>query len=130
MEWEQLENTTRLRTLIRDVGTHPSRMSLPKAAWVRLNHLRTSVGRSRSCLQKWGVAPSAACERGIEEQTDEHVVLHCHRPSHGVHGFTVLVKRQSDSCSTSYPEIYSVTKQWIERTALTTKNRLRMNMCS
>jgi len=38
-------------------------------AWVRLNRLRT-------CLCKWGMASSAACEYGAE-QTVDHVVLHC-----------------------------------------------------
>jgi len=39
------------------------------------------VGRFRSCLYKWGMASSAACECGAE-QTVDHVVLHCpmHRP--------------------------------------------------
>ena len=38
------------------------------------------------------MAPSAACECGAEEQTVDHVVLHCpiHRPPHGVHGLKVL----------------------------------------
>jgi len=37
--------------------------------------------RFRSCLYKWGMASSAACECGAE-QTVDHVVLHCpiHRP--------------------------------------------------
>jgi len=37
-------------------------------------------------------APSAACEWGAEEQTVDHVVLHCpiHQPPDGLHGLTVL----------------------------------------
>jgi len=71
--------------------THPG-MTLPRRAWVRLNRLRTSVGRFRSCLYKWGMASSAACECGAEEQTVDHVVIQCpiHRPPHGLHGLTVL----------------------------------------
>jgi len=42
----------------------PPGMTLPTRAWVRLNRLRTGVGRFRSCLHKWGMAPSAACECG------------------------------------------------------------------
>ena len=89
---ESLENTTRFRTFPPDIGTHPPGMSLPKTAWVRFNRLRTGVGRFRSCLHKWGMAPSAACECGAEEQIVDHVVLHCpiHRPPHEVHGLTVL----------------------------------------
>jgi len=35
-------------------------------AWVRLNRLRTVVGRFRSCMHKWG-ASSSACECRAEE---------------------------------------------------------------
>ena len=38
-EW--LKITTRLRTFIPDIGTHPHGMTLPRTAWVRLNRLRT-----------------------------------------------------------------------------------------
>jgi len=41
-EW--LEDTTKLRTFIPD--SHPPGMVLPRAAWVRLTHLRTGVGVS------------------------------------------------------------------------------------
>jgi len=36
--------------------------------------------------------PSAAYKDGAEEQTVDHVVLQCpiHRPSHGLHGLTVM----------------------------------------
>jgi len=65
-------------------------MTLPRTAWVRLNRFRTGVGRFRSCLYNWGMASSAACKCGAEEQTVDHV-LHCpiHRPHHGLHGLTV-----------------------------------------
>ena len=42
-EWA--DNPTRLRTLIPDTGTHKPGMTLPKRALVRLNRLRTGVGR-------------------------------------------------------------------------------------
>ena len=56
-------------------------MTLPRWDWVRLNRLRTGVGRFRSCLYKWGMTSSAACECGADHTVD-HVVLHCpiHRP--------------------------------------------------
>jgi len=70
----------------------PSWNDLPRTAWVRINRLRTAVGRFRSCLYKWGMASSAAGECGAEEQTVDHVVLQCstHRPPHGLHGLTFL----------------------------------------
>jgi len=66
-------------------------MTLLRRAWVRLNCLRTDVGRFRSCLYKWDIASSAACECGAE-QTVDPVILHCpiRRPFHGLHGLTVL----------------------------------------
>ena len=70
----------------------PPGITLPERAWVRLDRIRTGVGRFRSCLYKWGMASSAACECGAEKQTVDHVVLQCpiHRPPHGLHGLTVL----------------------------------------
>jgi len=66
-------------------------MTLPKTAWVRLNRLRTNVGRFRSCLCRWGMVSSATFECSEEEQTVDHV-LQCpiHRPPHGLHDLTVL----------------------------------------
>jgi len=72
---------------------HPtSGMALPKAQWVRLNHLRAVVERFCSCSPQTVCYASAACECGAEEQTVDHVVLQCpiHRPPHGLHGLTVL----------------------------------------
>ena len=107
-EWnaEWADNPTRLRTLIPDTGTHPPGMALPRRAWVRLNRLRTGVGRLRSCLYKWGMA-TAACECGAEEQTVDHVVLQCpiHRPPHGLHCFTVLDHETTEWLLNTCPEI-------------------------
>jgi len=58
------------------VGVHLPGMALPRITWIRLR-LRTDVGRFRSCLYKWSMTPSAACECGAEEQTVDHVVLQC-----------------------------------------------------
>jgi len=69
------DNPTRLRIFIPNIGTHPPGVALPRRAWVRLNRLRTGVGRFPSCLYKWSMASSAACECGAEEQTIDHVVL-------------------------------------------------------
>ena len=66
---ERLENTTRLRTFIPDIGTQPPRMVQPLTMWVRFNRLRTGVGRLLSCLHKWSMALSTACECGAEEKT-------------------------------------------------------------
>ena len=54
------------------------------------------------------MAFSAACECGAEEQTVDHVVLHCpiHRPLHGLHGLTVLDDETIEWLLNTCPEIY------------------------
>ena len=86
---------------------HPPGMALPRRAWVRLNRLRTGVGLSRSCLPKWDMVPSAACECGAEEQTFEYVVLECpiHRPPHGLHSLTVMNDETIEWLLNACPEI-------------------------
>ena len=85
----------------------PPGMTLPRRAWVRHNSLRTGVGRFRSCLYKWGMASSAACKYGAEEQTVDHAVLQCpiHRPPHGLHGVTVLDDETTEWLLNTCPEI-------------------------
>jgi len=84
-----------------------SGMTLSRRAWVWLNRLRTGVGRFRSCLYKWSIASSAACECGAEEQTVNHGVLQCpiHRPPHGLHGLTVLDDETIEWMLNTCPEI-------------------------
>ena len=81
----------RLRDFIPDASS-PTGLSLPRVAWVRLNHLRTGVGRFRSTMHRWGLAPTAACECGAEEQTADHVILSCpiYRAPNGVRGLACL----------------------------------------
>ena len=44
----------------------PPGMTLTRRACVRVNCLRTDVGRFRSCLYKWGMVSFTACEWGAE----------------------------------------------------------------
>ena len=53
---------------------HPPVMTV-KTARVRLNRLRTGVWRFRSCLHKWVMILSAACECGAEEQNIGRVIF-------------------------------------------------------
>jgi len=103
-EWA--DNPTRLRIFIPETGTTPE-MTFPRRAWIRLNSLRTGVGRFRYCLYKWGMASSAPCECGAEEQTVGHVVLQCpiHRPPRGLHGLTVLDDETTEWLFNICPEI-------------------------
>ena len=89
---EYCENASRLRAFVPETGARPVGMSLPRAAWVKLNRLRTGVGRFHLSMHKWGLAPSPNCECGASEQTADHVLTACpiHRAPQGARGLTVL----------------------------------------
>ena len=93
-EWnaEYCENTSRLRAFVPRAGARPVGMGLPRAAWVKLNRLRTGVGRFHSSMRKWGLAPSPNCECGASEQIADHVLTACpiHRTPHGALSLMVL----------------------------------------
>ena len=89
---EYCKNSSRLRAFVPDTVARSIEMGLPRAAWVKLNRLRTGVGRFHSSMHKWGLAPSPNCECGASEQTADHVLTACpiHRAPHGAQGLTVL----------------------------------------
>ena len=86
------KNASRLRVFVSETGARPVGMGLPRAAWVKLNRLRTCVGRFHSSMHQRGLAPSPNCEYGASEQTADHVLTACliHRAPHGARGLTVL----------------------------------------
>ena len=53
-EWnaEYCKNASRLRVFVPETGARPVGMGLPRAAWVKLNRLRTGVGRFHSSMHK------------------------------------------------------------------------------
>ena len=89
---EYCENASRLRAFVPGTSARPVGMGLPRAAWVKLNHLRTGVGRFHSSMHKWGLVPSLNCKCGASEQTADHILTVCpiHRAPHGARGLTVL----------------------------------------
>ena len=89
---EYCENVSRLRVFVPGTGARPVGMGLPRAAWVKLNRLRTGVERFHSSMYKWGLVPSPNCECGASEQTTDHVLTACpiHWKPHGAQGLTVL----------------------------------------
>ena len=89
---EYCENVSRLRAFVPGISARPVGMGLPRAAWVKLNRLRTGVGRFHSSMHKWGLASSPNCECGASEQSADHVLTVCpiHRAPHGARGLTVL----------------------------------------
>ena len=89
---EYCENASRLRAFVPGTGARPVGMGLPRAAWVKLNRLRTGAGRFYSSMHKWTLAPSTNCECGASEQTADHVLtaFPIHRAPHGARGLLVL----------------------------------------
>ena len=49
---EYYENASRLRAFVPRNGARPVGMGLPRAAWIKLNRLRTGVGRFHSSMHK------------------------------------------------------------------------------
>ena len=74
---EYCENSFRLRGFVPRISARPVGMGLPRAAWVKLNRLRTGAGRFHSSIHKWGLAPSPNCECNASEQTADHVLTAC-----------------------------------------------------
>ena len=74
------DSPTRLRIFITDTSTHPLGMTL-RTAWVRLTRLCTSVRRFSSCMHKYSMASSAACECHEAEQTVDHIGTPMSNPS-------------------------------------------------
>ena len=59
---EYCADASRLRAFVPKTDARPVGMGLPRAAWVKLNRLRTGVGRFHWSMHKWGLAPSPNCE--------------------------------------------------------------------
>ena len=89
---ENCENASTLRVFVPRTFTRPIGMGLSRTAWVKLNRLRTGVGRFHSSIYKWGLPPSPNCECGAAEQAADHVLIACpiHRAPHGARVLTVL----------------------------------------
>ena len=89
MERGLLAEYFKSRDFIPRVRSGPLGMSLPKTSWVRLNRLRTGVGRFHSSMHKWGLAPSPNCEYGATEQSADHVISSCliHHVPTGTRGY-------------------------------------------
>ena len=89
---DYLESTSRVRALISSVSSRPFGMSLPRTSWIRLNRLRTGVGRFHSSMYKCGLAPSPNYECGATKKTADRVISSCllHHVPRGTRGLQVL----------------------------------------
>ena len=85
--WRWQPSTSRLREYI----TSPSRRSpgsdLPRQAWVKLNRLRTGVGRFNAYVEV-GQSESPAYDCGADQQTANQIITECplYRPPNGLRG--------------------------------------------
>ena len=89
---EHSKSMSALGVYIPGVSTRLTEMSLTRTVWVKLIRLLTGVGRFGSSMHKRGLAPSAKCECGANEQTAEQIILTCptHRAPREIMGLTVL----------------------------------------
>ena len=71
---EYLTIISGIRAFIPRTTTRSMGMDLPRSSWVRLNRLRTGVGRFQSSMHNWGLAPTPNCECGAVEQTADHIL--------------------------------------------------------
>ena len=58
---EYLKSASRLHAFIPRASPKLLGMGLPRTSLVKLNRLRTGVGRFHSSMYKWGAAPSPNC---------------------------------------------------------------------
>ena len=70
-------NSTHLQNYISTPNKHPPGHDLHRHCWVRLNRLRTGLGRFGHMMQKMGLCEDAACSCVEAKQTAEHVINFC-----------------------------------------------------
>ena len=80
------EGISRLHSIFHDVDALPPGMGHRRPAWVRLNRLRNGVDLFWPLMHKWGMASTASCECGAEEQTTDHIITSwaIYRHPHGI----------------------------------------------
>ena len=102
---EYCESASRLCAFVLGTNARPVGMGLPRAAWVKLDHLQTGVGQFHLSMHKWGLAPSLNCECGVSEQTADHVLTACpiYQVPHGVRGLMVWMTKINAGLITSLP---------------------------
>jgi len=113
-EWA--DKPKRLRIFIPDTGIHPHGMTLPRRALIRLNRLRTGVGRFRSCLYKWDMASSVSvAQKNIPSTMLSSNVQSIDLPMDCM-AWRFWTMKQLNGCSTPAPRS-SAAEQWFEQLA-------------
>ena len=102
---EYREGASRLRAFVPGTRARPVGMGLPRAAWVKLNRLRTGVGRFHLSMHKWGLAASPNCECGASVKSADHVLRACpiHRAPHGTQCLTFWMTKLDAGLITLLP---------------------------
>ena len=101
------ENNSQLHKFSKNVSPTPLVICFSRSALAKSNHFGTRIGLFRSETHKWGMASTAACECGAEEQAAENVILSC-PIYHHLNGFCAL-SHFDKSLATSQKEIYPAT---------------------
>ena len=108
-KWQEkwTKSPTTLHKFIQNPNERCKGFDLPRQSWVRLNRLRTGVGRFKADMWRWGLAKSPSCECGVERQTAEHIISDC--PSLGLpNGVAGLIEVDADTrewLARKHPEI-------------------------
>ena len=106
--WRQ--GTFRLHAFFDDVDILPPGMGSPRPAWVWLKRLRTGVGLFRSSMHKWGMASTASCECGAEEQNADHIITSSpiYRHPNGIGGLLTVKESMAKWLCDTCPAIKNV----------------------
>ena len=68
------KSISRLHTFVTDVGPLPRGHELSRSAWVRLNRLRTGIGRFGPLMYRWKLTTPAVWDCGAGQQTPEDLL--------------------------------------------------------
>ena len=107
VEWQP--STSRLREYVVSPSKCCPGSDLPRQAWVKLNRLRTGIGRLNGDMWRWGLSKSPACDFRGDQQTANHIITECplYCPPNGLHG---LIDVDADATTrkwllSKFPEI-------------------------
>ena len=101
-------STSRLREYIVSPSMCCPGCDLLRQAWVKLNRLRTGVGRFNADMWRWGLSKSSACDCGADQQTANHIITECplHRPPNDLHSVIDVDAATREWLLSKFPEIY------------------------
>ena len=98
-EWQL--STSRLCEYILSPSKYCPGSDLPRKSWVKLDRLRTGVGRLNADIWRWGLSKSPASDCGADQQTSDHIFTECplYHPPIGLHGLTQMLMQMQQLLS-------------------------------